>query len=100
MTAPNGRPMSRVAPTDPQELRAEIQRTRAELGQTIEALAAKTDVKARAKGAVADAADSARARAEVVRARVRQRPAPVVAFAAGAISAFIVIVYLARRYRG
>jgi len=92
--------MTTPTPTDPQELRAEIRRTRAELGQTIEALAAKTDVKARAKGAAADAADTVRARAEVVRARVRRRPAPVVAFAVGALSAFAVIVYLARRYRG
>jgi len=34
---------------DPRALRAEIQHTRADLGETVEALAAKTDVKARAK---------------------------------------------------
>jgi hypothetical protein len=39
----------RPAPTEPQELRAEIARTRAELGETVSALAAKADVKARAQ---------------------------------------------------
>ncbi|WP_433087981.1 DUF3618 domain-containing protein [Dactylosporangium sp. CA-052675] len=36
---------------DPEALRAEIVRTRAALGETLEALAAKTDVKARARAA-------------------------------------------------
>ena len=36
-------------PDDPQELREEIERTREHLGRTIEALAAKADVKARAQ---------------------------------------------------
>ncbi|MFI5838989.1 DUF3618 domain-containing protein [Catenuloplanes sp. NPDC051500] len=39
-------------PQDIDELRAEIQRTRAELGDTVQALAAKADVKARAKDQV------------------------------------------------
>ncbi|MFI5909743.1 DUF3618 domain-containing protein [Dactylosporangium sp. NPDC051541] len=37
---------------DPDALRAEIVRTRAELGATVEALAAKADVTGRAKAAV------------------------------------------------
>jgi hypothetical protein len=41
-------------PKDVTELRQEIQRTRADLGETVEALAAKADVKARARDAVAD----------------------------------------------
>jgi hypothetical protein len=47
-------------PTDPQELRSEIYQTRAELGETVEAPAAKTDVIARAKKAVGEASDQAR----------------------------------------
>jgi MYXO-CTERM domain-containing protein len=39
----------RHAPTEPQALRAEIAQTRAELGETVSALAAKADVKARAQ---------------------------------------------------
>jgi len=37
-------------PGDPQELRADIERTREQLGQAVEALAEKADVKARARG--------------------------------------------------
>jgi hypothetical protein len=48
------------APTDPDELRAEIARTRADLGATAQALAAKADVKARAKEAAADRAGRAK----------------------------------------
>lgn len=44
----------------PEQIRAEIDKTRAELGDTVEALAEKTDVKARAK-----------AKAAEVRARVK-----------------------------
>ena len=42
------------APEDPQQLRAEIERTRRELGDTVAALAEKTDVKARAKEKVSE----------------------------------------------
>jgi hypothetical protein len=36
-------------PTDPEQIRAEIEATRQELGDTVEALAAKADVKAHAR---------------------------------------------------
>jgi type IV secretory pathway VirB10-like protein len=39
----------------PEEVQAEIEETRAELGDTVEALVAKTDVKGQAKQAVTDA---------------------------------------------
>jgi hypothetical protein len=39
----------------PEDVRADIEQTRAELGDTVEALAAKTDVKGQAKRAVDDA---------------------------------------------
>ena len=41
-------------PDDPQQLRADIERTREDLGDTVAALAEKTDVKARAKEKVAE----------------------------------------------
>jgi hypothetical protein len=49
-------------PADPQQLRSEIVRTRAELADTVKALAGKVDVKARAKHAAGDAAEQARQR--------------------------------------
>lgn len=47
-------------PTDPGQLHGEIQQTRAELGDTVEALAAKTNVKARSKRAAGQLADQAK----------------------------------------
>ena len=42
---------------DPEEIRQNIEQTRAELGETVEALAHKTDVKAQAKAKVDDVKD-------------------------------------------
>ncbi|MFI5064456.1 MAG: DUF3618 domain-containing protein [Streptosporangiales bacterium] len=47
---------------DPQALMAEIERTREELGHTVEALAAKVDVKARAQERAAEVSDQVRSR--------------------------------------
>jgi len=80
-----------------QELRAEIAQTRAELGQTVEALAAKADVKARAK-------EAARRQVSVLRDKaseagrnpaVRRSAAP--AAAAAALATGIVLVVRGRR---
>jgi hypothetical protein len=53
---PAGAALTTRAPeqTDAAALRAEIERTRLALGDTVEALAGKTDVKARAKGKAAE----------------------------------------------
>jgi hypothetical protein len=60
--------------TGPDALRAEVERTRHELGDTVEALAAKADVRSRAlaradrmKGQLRDRADQARIRARRAR---------------------------------
>ena len=50
-------------PTEPEALRREIEQTRAELGETVEALAMRADVKARAQAAAQDAVDDAKLRA-------------------------------------
>ena len=51
--------MSQATPTDPPALQDEIEQTRADLGETVDALAAKVDVKARTKNAM----DQARSQA-------------------------------------
>lgn len=85
----------------PDEIRAEIEGTREELGDTVEALAAKTDVKAQARQRVEEVKDNVQAKreefaskarestpdsaqqgAQQVVARVRKNPAPVVVAAA------------------
>ena len=58
---------------NPDALREEIRRTRAELGQTVEALAAKADVKARARESTARTAQRAQQR---VRQLVGRASAP------------------------
>jgi hypothetical protein len=92
----------------PEEIRAEIEERRRELGDTVAALAEKADVKARAKQKVAEvkqsasgkkdellgtarqaSPDAAVAAASQVVARARERPAPFVAagaFVAGFIA--------------
>ena len=52
----------RAAGGDVQELRREIDQTRQELGDTVEALARKTDVKARTRQAVTEARERVRDR--------------------------------------
>lgn len=95
----------------PEEIEAEIERTREELGETVEALAAKTDVKARAKekvdetkerlgeklGGISDQAreaspDSAAQGAEQAAAAVKAHPDYVTfagAFVAGVVAGWI-----------
>ena len=54
--------MSMAGPSDPDEIRQDIQHTRAELGETVAALAAKTDVKAGLGGKAASTAGGLRQR--------------------------------------
>ena len=72
-------------------LRAEIEETREDLGDTAAALAAKTDVKARAR----DRAEELKARARAKAEEVKQNPAP--AIAAGAVVVTLAVFWLARR---
>jgi len=54
----------------PQEIREDIEQTREELGETVEALAAKTDVAGQAKAKVADTKQRARATVDTVKSRI------------------------------
>jgi gas vesicle protein len=47
---------------DPGEIRQDIERTREQMGDTVEALSYKTDVKARAKDSISDRVDSVKSR--------------------------------------
>ena len=74
------------------ELRAGIKQTRAELGETVQALAARADVKARALDQV-----------EIAKQRVRQAavtgPVPVVLVVAGVVAVLGVILVMRGRRR-
>jgi ElaB/YqjD/DUF883 family membrane-anchored ribosome-binding protein len=53
----------------PEEIRADIEQTRAEVGDTVEALAEKTDVKAQAQHRVDEIKENVRAKADDVKAK-------------------------------
>jgi ElaB/YqjD/DUF883 family membrane-anchored ribosome-binding protein len=54
-------------PDDPEALRRQIEQTRAEVGKTVEALAAKTDLKAQAKGKIGDVKAQAKEKVDDVK---------------------------------
>jgi len=72
------------SPTDPRRLRSEIDETRAELGETVQALAARTDVKARARHAVGGATDQAKQKLAAASDRAAQAAGVVAGKAASA----------------
>lgn len=75
-----------------EELREEIEETRGELGDTVEQLSEKADVKAQAQAKVDDAKQQAQAKAE----QVKENPAPVAGIAGG-IAALILLLWIIRR---
>lgn len=93
----SNRPGRAAAPT-PDELREQVETTREQLGVTVEALAAKADIRARAqdraaavKGQVRDTADHA------ARTARRNRGPLVAAGAAAVVLAMVVLVHRSRR---
>jgi hypothetical protein len=80
-----------------EELREEIEQTRQRLGETVDELAAKTDVKARAQAKAAEAKALTRAKAAEVSGRVRRSPLVQrrwpVALAAGVLIAGSVAIW-------
>ncbi|HEY7718616.1 MAG TPA: DUF3618 domain-containing protein [Pedococcus sp.] len=95
MTAPqNGRPgtpPATAAPTDPDQLRAEIEATRAQLGRTVDELGRRLDVPARARESAARAKDTA--------VETYRESPPVVIGAAVALVAVVAGVITWRRKR-
>ena len=86
-------PNGHSSPPDVAALRREIAQTRAQLGATVEALAAKADVKARAQVAVDDAKTRARAAVADAQTRVRDSMRDYPNFwAAGALAGVAVLV--------
>lgn len=75
-----------------EELREEIEETRGELGDTVEQLSEKADVKAQAQAKVDETKRQAQAKAE----QVKENPAPVAGIA-GAIAALILLLWIVRR---
>jgi ElaB/YqjD/DUF883 family membrane-anchored ribosome-binding protein len=92
---------------DTEQLRREIERTRAELGATVEALSHKADMKAQARAKAEQAKVQARAKVDQVGSQAREKAElartqaqqnPSVPLAAG-IGVAIVALWLIRRRR-
>ena len=80
-----------------EQLRREIERTRAELGATVEALSHKADVKAQARAKAELAKAQAREKTELAKAQAREKPA--VPLAAGIGVALLALLLIRRRRR-
>jgi len=93
MTTPdqNGSP----APTDREAIEADIEATRADLGDTVDALSRKLDVKSRVSAKAADTTSRVRAKAADTTNRVRREPAVPAGVLAGAL--LVVALVLWRR---
>jgi len=89
---PEGQP-----PPDPDQLRGEIAETREGLGDTVEALAAKADVKGQAKEKAEQQKARAQAKIDQTAGQVKENPTPVAAIAGGALAALLLVLFLKRR---
>ena len=83
---------------DSQQLEAEIERTRERLGETVEALAAKADVKARAQRKADQLTGQLKSKANQMKKQITQRPIPV-AVAAGAVGVLAATLVVVSRRR-
>jgi Protein of unknown function (DUF3618) len=70
----------------PEEIRREIERTRRELGDTVDALSHKANVK-----------EQARIKKDEVQERVASNPTPVVAIAGGLLALLVLLRLIRRR---
>lgn len=84
------------APTDREAIEADIAATRADLGETVDALSRKLDVKSRVRTKAADTTSRVRAKAADTTGRVRREPVVPAAVLAGALLALALVVWRRR----
>jgi ElaB/YqjD/DUF883 family membrane-anchored ribosome-binding protein len=81
----------------PEQIRAEIERTRRELGDTVDALSHKANVKEQARLKKDEVKDQARIKKDEVQQRVSSNPMPAVAVIGGGIALLLLLRMLRRR---
>ena len=80
--------------SDPDQLRAEIDATREELGDTVEALAEKADVKTRVHEKVDERKEAAQEKVASVQSTAEENKTPMIAAGIGAL---LLLLFLIRR---
>ena len=86
-----------TSPNDQQELEKEIEQTREQLGETVEALVAKVDVKARAQQKLGQLTARLKGKATEAGEQIKKDPVPAAA-TAGVIGALVLFFALVRRW--
>ena len=86
-----------TSPDDQQELEKEIEQTREQLGETVEALVAKVDVKARAQQKLGQLTARLKGKATEAGEQIKKDPVPAAA-TAGVIGALVLFFTLMRRW--
>jgi Protein of unknown function (DUF3618) len=81
----------------PEELRAEIERTRRDLGETVDALSHKADVKEQARLKKEELQQQARVKKDEVQHRVSANPVPFAAIIGGGIAVLALLRLIRRR---
>jgi len=81
----------------PEEIRREIERTRRELGDTVNALSHKTNVKEQARIKKEEVKEQARSKKDEVQERVSSNPAPVIAIIGGGLALLLLLRMLRNR---
>jgi hypothetical protein len=90
------------APPEVEAIEADIERTREDLAQTVDQLAARLDVKTRVRNRMLEAKDDAALQLQGLRRRAtdeRGRPAPATIAILGGVLAVAVVVVTLRRHR-
>ena len=91
MTAGNTAGSNGTGPTDPEQIKAEIEATRAQLAETVDQLSARLDVPARARESAARAKDTA--------VETYRESPPIVIGGAVALAGLVVGLVILRRKR-
>ncbi|WP_313404040.1 DUF3618 domain-containing protein [Aeromicrobium sp.] len=98
--------MSNTENPSPEQLREEVERTREDLADTVDELAARLDVKSRVRESVHDTTERVRESATDAGYRVREAvtepdgsPRPAALAVVGAVAAFIVAALVVKHWR-
>ena len=98
MTGPDDHPPDPGPAAGVDDIQADIERTREQLGETVGALSAKLDVKGRAQQKIADTRERVIDKSREVRSQAQAAPVPVAAVAAVAAALLLGIIIWRRRH--